>query len=260
MSKPNPVYFKPEPVVRTQPFLPIFEAEIEPAMMAMVMNASVGWPHRSEHWGADHSTEKRQWPNPACSSYAAFNAFEPFATLHGQYGIALDMDPMDAHEIAMDIDGLSGGPAETQTTLEAAMEAVCQLANKAMGAHWLDWARVPQDNIGAWQSMASQGAVPLTSWYAWTRYSFRWKTLVWPHDNPQPVAHHAVALVGHLPKKAIGIRKRVRAFEIHDSQGERKWIEAAAMVRSMREPCGYGFIRHRDVVTMRGQQEPDGFR
>lgn len=257
----NPLYYKGEPVTAVKPFIPLFEAELSPEMLARVMEAGRGWPMRPEHWGADHGTKKRQWPNPACSSYAAFNSFEPFATLQGKYGLALDMDPMEVHDLAMEIDGLAGGAANRQTTVPAGLEAVCTMANKAMGAHWVSWAKVPSDLIGAWQSVVSPVAVAMTWWFDWMRYSFIWKTLLWPHENPQPVANHAVALVGHLPKKRVGFtRPPVRAFEVHDSQGEKIWIEAAALVKSMRERQGYGFILHRDVVTLRGGREPEGFR
>lgn len=257
---PNPVMFRKEPVRATKPFLPIFEADLSPEMLVQIMDAGKGWAERSEHWGALHDTKKRQWPNPACSSYAAFNAFEPFATLQKQYGIALDMDPMDVHEIAMEIDGLEGGDANTQTTVQAAMEAVCQLANKATGTHWVSWARVPTDIIGAWQSVVSPVAVELKIWREWLRYSFIWRTLIWPHDHAQLVALHAVALVGWKPKKKICFWRDAQAFEVHDSAREKIWIEASAMVRSMLANQGYGFIRTRDVIHLRGNQEADGFR
>lgn len=245
----------------TKPFIPVFEANLEPSALLPVLDAAEGWDKRAEHWGADHKTEKRQWPHPACSSYAAYNALCAFARLHGHGAeVMYDIDPMEVHRLAMEIDGLEGGDAETMTTLQAAMEAAATLANQTAHKHWVVWTRVPVDLIGAWQSVVSPVAVGLKIWREWLRYSFIWKTLLWPHDHAELKFLHAVALVGWQPKKRISLRKTVQAFEVHDSSGEKKWIEAFAMARSLIRQDAFGFIHQRDVIALRGKQEPEGFR
>lgn len=245
----------------TRPFTPIFRVDILPAMEAVILDAAKGWLHEADRWGANHGTKKRQWPHPACSSYAAYNALEPYAVLHG-HGMAIrEIDPMSIHRLAMQIDGLEGGEAETATTLKAAMEAACQLANQTAGVDFARFARVPVDVVGGWLSVVSPVACEMKWWWQWTRYSWLWKTLQHPGANAPVAALHAGALVGWEPRKRTGISgSRVRAFEWHDSALEKLWIEAAAFVMALRGEEAYGYITPADAAALRLGRVPDGLR
>lgn len=235
-----PKAWNPPPVVQTARFTPVFDRTLNAARMTHLMPETYGWAKERNEWPADFGTElQAPWQ---CASYAAVNGFQGFCRANHRNAYR-GMDPSSIHDDAQELDGLEGGAAEVATTVEAAMEAICETANAGMREPWIYWAKVPVDLVGCWLKGISPVVVDLRWPSGWESYSVLWKTLLWTHQN-DPKARHAVTLIGHEPQKRVklfGRNPRTRAFALQDpSKGEKIYIEAAAMARNW--VGGYGFI------------------
>lgn len=232
-----PKVWNPEPIRATGTFVPVFSRPLTEARTTHLMREAYGWTRRAVSWPAD-SKAPLQEPY-ACATWAALNAFRAFCKHHKRDWFA-NLDAMGIHGDAQALDGMEGGDADKATTIEAAMEAICESANSGMREPWVYWAPVPLDLVGCWQDALSPVVVDLKWPREWASYNFWYKTLLYSHANAE-AWRHAVALVGHEPEKRAGIfRKKVRAFQVHDSEkGELIWIEAGAMARNWVGGAGF---------------------
>jgi hypothetical protein len=250
-----PKGWNPPPVVQTKRFLPVFERALTEAQTTHLMRGAHGWTTRKQLWPADkHAPLQKPWQ---CSSWAAVNAFQAFCRANGRGRWYAHLDAGDLHKDAQEIDGLEGGAAEVATTIQAAMEAICESANSGMREPWVVWAPVPLDLVGVWQDACSPVVADLMWPREWNHYSFIYKTLLYPHANSEK-ARHAVALTGHDAAKKPGFfRKRVRAFQVQDSEKtELIWIEARALAEHWNAGCGFMLASQREELLRMEKSEP----
>lgn len=167
------------------------------------------------------------------------------------------LDPREVHKDAQKIDGLEGGAAEVATTIEAAMEALCEIANAGLREPWVFWSPVGVDVTPVWQKALSPVVADLRWPSGWNRYSFIWKTLLYTH-GADPSTRHAVTLCGHEPKKRAGLfRKPVRAFRVQDpSKDELLWMEVGAMARNWVGGAGFILASQLDKLAEAERKEP----
>lgn len=251
-----PKGWNPPPVVQTRRFTPVFERELSPARITHLMRHAYGWANDEWAWPFDRDARLQE---PAmCASWAAVNAFKAFCHHNGR-GKAFDsLDPRDVHGDAQEIDGLEGGQAETATTIQAAMEAICEIANGGLREPWVYWSPVSVDLTGVWQKSVSPVVADLYWPREWNHHSVIWKTLLYSHANAQK-GRHAIALMGHRPKKRAGLfRKPVRAFLVQDSEkGEPLWIEVGAMAAHWVGGCGFILASQWEQLKRDEEREPN---
>lgn len=232
-----PKAWQPDSARATGSFVPVFSRPLTDARATHLMRETYRWTTRRVGWPAD---KKAPLQDPyACATWAALNAFRAFCKQHKREWFS-HLDAKAIHGDAQELDGLEGGSAEVSTTVEAAMEAICESANSGMREPWVYWAPVPLDLVGCWQDGLSPVVADLNWQSGWEDYNFWYKTLLYTHKN-DPAGRHAVALVGHEPEKKPGpFRKKVRTFQLHDStKGELIWIDAGAMARNWNGGAGF---------------------
>jgi hypothetical protein len=250
-----PKGWNPPPVRQTSRFTPVFRREPSPAMITHLMRHAYGWTTDDWSWPADPDARlQKPWQ---CASWAAVNAFKAFCQANGRGSWYDYLAPETVHGDAQGIDGLEGGAAEVATTIEAAMEALCELANAGLREPWVYWSPVSVDVTGAWQKSVSPVVADLRWPSGWEGYSFIWKTLLWTHEH-DPKGRHAVALMGHQEKKRAGLfRAPVRAFRLQDStKGEMIWIDVAAMARHWVGGAGFILASQWEKLKEEERKEP----
>lgn len=250
-----PKGWNPDAARQTASFVPIFERPLTEAGQIHLMHQTRGWTHRPLAWPAD-ARAPLQEPS-ACATWAALNAFRAFCKHHKREWFA-NLDPMSIHGDAQAIDGWEGGSANVATTIQAAMEAICEVANSGMREPWVYWATVPLDLVGCWHDGLSPVVADLRWPSGWEKYSALWRVLLHTHDR-DPAGRHAVALVGHRPEKRAGFfRPLVRTFVLHDStKGELIHLEAGAMARHWMGGAGFILASQHEKLKRMERDEPN---